>query len=1213
MSNKPMISVSHGFQYSINIQYDVDNANKIASYIPTDRSISLLEQLLDSLNDKSTDRARIIVGAYGTGKSHLMAVFSALLRNRLPLATYKPVVDKVYGSAKEEIAHKLEHTASEKHPYLMVFINGNDKNIYQSFSQGLEVAIKDSNLNIRPKTAHLEIEKIISSWENDYPSTLKNFSYYLRDRFNNTLEEFASLNSNYDSKAYSIFTELYPLLTSGARFNPYHIDNIADLYEDVSKRIKSFGYKGIYVIFDEFNKHLEAATKNEEFVDLKPLQDFAEMCNRSEENQVHLSLISHQHISQYASKLPNDLMNEWRKIEGRFSTFELHHHSSTIYSLISAVIIKQSDLWQNFIEKMKNNQPFFNRLKEKSTLYGLFKELTEEELDKWVVKGCYPLHPCTTFCLPRLSNKVAQNERSIFTFLATNNFHTLGSFLENINHEEFKLLTLDYLFDYFSSTIRKQHKDDHIYRAWIQANEAINKLTTTDSVAEKVIKAISIVLGLREEQTLPPTKQIIKFALAHSDEEEQVIEEAINNLAKEKIIYVRKSDGKIQFFSGSDEDFGAEISNIKNNHKYQAHFHLSAILNEYFTPYPVIANRYNDKFEMTRYFLPVFFTKDELLKGIDWEQELQTRGYLDGILALVITENKEEYNEILSSLDRLKHPQVLFALTRKQLKIREEAFDYKALQILYGDQQFLSKSPLIEVELKAYLDDFYDSIEEELSSLIAPQLNETTYYYMKEEIAINSAAKLSQHVSKICETVFGKTPKINNEMINKTNISTNIAKAREKINDKIIHENVEGNIGLTGYGPDISIFRSLLKRTGLYHYNEEKQEALIVKTSKDQNLQAVLKEIDIWVNEATEKSSSFSDIYHILRKPPYGIRPGIIPILLALSIKDYKETLLIKDKDGMEQPLTAKLIETIDKYPHHYSIQLEAWEKIKEIYIQILSEMFCFDATQNIPTSTNKIYPVATAIKSWFVNLPKYTRESKHVCKEALSLQKALKNPLQDSRQLIFEQLPYHFKANMQDLTTEAKLNELIGKIDLGKTELDNFKNKAIHKLNSELITIFNNIPTNDSYTAIMNWYKKLEENTKNHLFDHTIERFFTLINSSYSDEATFIEDIAWLVTGLHINDWNDSTFESFIEYIREIKGKIDSFDCNAAESNNLIEVRLFDPNNGLQNITFEKTETSQLGQTLHNTLEAQIEAYAESISINEKRKVLLELLLNIS
>ena len=60
-----------------------------------------------------------------------------------------------------------------------------------------------------------------------------------------------------------------------------------DFYLDVSKKVSKLGYKGIYVVFDEFSKYLEANLDNNYSEDLKFLQDFAEASNRSKKNQLH--------------------------------------------------------------------------------------------------------------------------------------------------------------------------------------------------------------------------------------------------------------------------------------------------------------------------------------------------------------------------------------------------------------------------------------------------------------------------------------------------------------------------------------------------------------------------------------------------------------------------------------------------------------------------------------------------------------------------------------------------------------------------------------------------------------------------------------------------------------------------------------------------------------------------------------------------------------
>ena len=67
-----MISVASGFQYSVNIGYDLNNDDKLKNFIPTRFALELLEDILLSTRNNSTDRARVLIGAYGKGKSHIV-------------------------------------------------------------------------------------------------------------------------------------------------------------------------------------------------------------------------------------------------------------------------------------------------------------------------------------------------------------------------------------------------------------------------------------------------------------------------------------------------------------------------------------------------------------------------------------------------------------------------------------------------------------------------------------------------------------------------------------------------------------------------------------------------------------------------------------------------------------------------------------------------------------------------------------------------------------------------------------------------------------------------------------------------------------------------------------------------------------------------------------------------------------------------------------
>ncbi len=73
------IKVASGFQTSVNIGFDMSSDEKIKSFIPTASAIEVIEDVFFSVSSNSAQRARILVGAYGRGKSHIILVLMSLL------------------------------------------------------------------------------------------------------------------------------------------------------------------------------------------------------------------------------------------------------------------------------------------------------------------------------------------------------------------------------------------------------------------------------------------------------------------------------------------------------------------------------------------------------------------------------------------------------------------------------------------------------------------------------------------------------------------------------------------------------------------------------------------------------------------------------------------------------------------------------------------------------------------------------------------------------------------------------------------------------------------------------------------------------------------------------------------------------------------------------------------------------------------------------
>ena len=88
-----LIQINHSFQKSVNLQLDLDNYERIGSYIPTRSSIAVMNRYWDVVTGRSKENASILIGPYGKGKSHLLLVLLSLLHGNEEET--KPILDKI--------------------------------------------------------------------------------------------------------------------------------------------------------------------------------------------------------------------------------------------------------------------------------------------------------------------------------------------------------------------------------------------------------------------------------------------------------------------------------------------------------------------------------------------------------------------------------------------------------------------------------------------------------------------------------------------------------------------------------------------------------------------------------------------------------------------------------------------------------------------------------------------------------------------------------------------------------------------------------------------------------------------------------------------------------------------------------------------------------------------------------------------------------------
>ena len=1189
-----MISIASGFQYSVNIGYDINQDEKLQNFIPTKSSLELLQDIIESTEPTSTERARVLVGAYGKGKSHIvLTILSVLMGKNWNLFT--KLKEKVKKSPELDRLIKIYYESNKK--LLPVIINGSSTSMQQSFLLALQKTLSENELlGVMPDTNYQAAINTIKKWQEDFPETFKKF----KKEINQPVSSFIDKLESYDIETYGDFERLYPQLTSGSIFNPFLGFDIAELYESVVKSIKPIGYAGIFVVYDEFSKFLEANIKQASVSDTKMLQDFAEKCNRSGNNQLHLMLISHKEISNYIDKLPKQKVDGWRGVSERFKHIHLNNNFTQTYEIISSVIIKDDLKWIYFKEKHEKS---FESLIRRYIKHAIFSDMSEAESNR-TIYDCYPLHPVTTFILPRLSERVAQNERTLFTFLSAKGTATLQSFLDK-KKDDFKLITPDLIFDYFEPLFRKESFSSELHRNYILTKTILDKLED-NSLQSKIIKTLSLIYILEQFDKIKPTSNELVgiYSLDYSPEE---IRNAIDILInKEYVIYLRISNEYLRLKQTSGVDVNQEI--LDTIERYSGDFSVKDTLNSSCFDNYMYPSKYNDEREMTRFFSFEFINSEEISKDINWELKSESSD-ADGIIYGIIPQSAESLSKIkklICSTCKGKD-KYIFILPKKYTEIRDVVLQFNAVMKLKneatGDDILFDEYEVIYEDLREVIADF-------INSYTHPENFKSIYIHDGLEQTITRKASLTGLMSKICDKIYSRTPVINNEAINKKELTGTAFTSRNKIIAGLLRNTLEENLGLTGSGQEVSIMRSTLIRKNIL-ITEDGGLTRINLSTGEKDVDYMLSVIVDFIHEAKRKGNcEFSKLYEKLTSSMLGIglRKALIPIYLAAVLHEYNKESVIIGNLG-QNPLNIDTLLQIEANPSLFSLQYLDWDPDKELFIREIEETFK-DYIIDAEKTVNSYEYVVSAMKRWYMALPKYSKEKipETRAKRYKGLIRLIKQNI-GSYDLLFVKLP-------QEFGQEA----LADYIKAAKKYYDNVLNEFVQKLIEDVKEIFIKKTTNgliqkrSSLTSVIkDWCDKLNPNVFEQLFENGADRFLGYLKEVTNDEKTFIIRLAKLITDLRIEDWEESTYNFFIDKLNEYKitaenycGE-DSYSIN--NTPNTYSLTYVDENGKSITKRFDRVEQSKRGILLMNSLLADLESMGYSISEQEKRQILMEVL----
>ena len=1180
MQVKEIVKIDNRFQKSVNLQLDIGDMKKVESYIPTRSSLAILKRYLGNLQKNHGENATILIGPYGKGKSHLLLVMLALLEGRqkalLPVVKRIKAVDEITGTAIEEVwkSRKI---------YLPVLISAGKRDLNQSFLFALQEALKRNDLReIVPESSFGEAVKIIKRWHIEYPEVYKRLEELLQKE-KVTEKNLIKGLENMEEHALKVFEECYPKLTAGSTFTPFLQTEALRVYQEINRQlVEKYGYAGIVIVFDEFSKYMEGHGKDNFANDMKTLQDMCELANNAENQSISLILVAHKSIHEYEKGIDKSVKNAFRGVEGRLKEVPFVVTAQNSYELIADSIQKKEPEFSKEFEKMKEEENVKEMIDISFNMpcFGyLFPR--KEDYEKVVVRGCFPLTPLCAYALLHISEKIAQNERSIFTFLTS---REQGSLWRIIEKEQQVFVGIDAIYDYFKPLFKESSDQVQMHNEWLKVDYALNKVS--DLQEKQVIKAISVIQMLRREEELPVTDEAIQAALGM---ERETYRKTIKQLCRREIVIYRSSRGVYAFKNNVGVNIEKEIA--KEIQKQSEHFSICEYLNKVSELEYVLPKQYNQEQCMTRYFKYEYMTQETFL-------QMQTSDYLfeeqfsDGkILALVCLKEIQE-KEIIEKC-RQFDDRIVVVLPDRTFSQLPNLRRLAAIESLAESPRFVEENVVLKQELELYAEDVIFEINAVLEEDFMPENGRCRIVHEKEKIdRYDSGMAFNRCLSGICNSYYQFSPKVNHELLNIQNVAGQYLRARNKVVTAILKEEAEQYA--IGTAPECMVYRAAFIRTGVTGNQYE----------QDEGCNRVLREIEHFFEGCSGEQHKFAELYDLLQGKDYGVRKGILPLFIAqrLTVMEGIPVLYLKQK---ELEINAETLNRVNDFPEEYELYVEEEGAKKEQYLKKIEKIWNIEDTMLFKKSA-RWSGILEEMQKWYRSLPQYTMTTKHFDTEMLEriipFRNLLKRAELNPREVLFEKIP--------SIMGKDEPGEVTVVLEVLKRELDS----ALYKLQKEAADVIRKIygaQEKESLKAcLVDWYQQQGKNAKDSILSTSAMNFMGYVESlSTNDEVEIASQISKKIVGIYVEDWKDETLEEFEKELMEVKEKIEKAGQDSQIEGAKVIILKDETGKQIEKSFGADVEEDSTSTYLKNMIDEALEEFGDTLETNQKVAVLVSAL----
>lgn len=778
-------------------------------------------------------------------------------------------------------------------------------------------------------------------------------------------------------------------------------DQIFQLILEVNSRIitDSKG-KGLLLILDELGKFLEFAALHPQRQDVFLLQRLAEAASRSGDEPLFVVSLLHQGFNAYADQLNQSAQREWEKVAGRFEEIVFKQPVEQIANVIgSAINVSIQEIPKAQSQELKQAM-------ERTVALGWFGSASTKSLVDLATR-LYPLHPTVLPVLIRTFQRFGQNERSLFSFLLSNEPFGLQAFSEKRlrESEPYRLHNFyDYVRTNFGHRLAVQSYRSH----WNLIDSVIESFATEDELHIKVLKTVGI-LNLLNDGDLSPTEESVICALAGLEHSKQKpVHTALEKLHKGKrVLYDRGRARGFCLWPHTSVDLEKAYDDA--HRATDTPQRVANLIKNSLECRPIVARRHYIETGNLRHCDVLYCSVMDLPGLLE-----QNSSYADGLVIVPLCETVTERQAALAFVRRpelKEHPTWLVAVSQPLNNLASLVQEVQRWEWVSTNILDLNADKYAREEVSRQRAAARSQLDKRVHNYIGfKQLSGQMmldWFYQGQPLQITDGRQLLESLSRIFDEIYNLAPRLHNELVNRRNLSSAAAAAQMRL-IKLMFEN--SGVDLLGMNsakkpPEMSMYLSVLKHTGIHqpHGDTWRIDEPHHKTDEKCRVLPTLRRIREIVQKEPDSRVNIAALFAELRKPPYGVRDGILPLLLTVfAITHEKDVAFYKDGSFIRE-LNGEAMLVLSKAPERFDIQYCKIEGVRaELFEKLLTVLEVKASTQEREV---ELLDVVKKLCVFVAQLPAYVLNTKKLPPTAQAVRDIILNAREPAK-LLFTDLP---------------------------------------------------------------------------------------------------------------------------------------------------------------------------------------------------------------